>query len=68
MSSICHACGNTGIQRYEDVDRNGHLCTRSRQCRRCARRRLRHERISLAVAIGAFLYALGLSLWGGLPR
>lgn len=68
MPSICHACGNTGIQRYEDVDRNGNLCTRSRQCRRCARRRMRHERISLVVAIVAFFFALGLSLWGGLPR
>ena len=68
MPSICHACGNTRIQRYEDVDRNGHLVTRSRHCPRCARRALRHERISLAVAIVAFNFALGLSLFGGLPR
>lgn len=66
--SVCHVCGNSGIENYEDVDRNGHLCTRSRHCPRCARRALRHERISLAVAILAFLSALGLSLFGGLPR
>lgn len=68
MPSICHACGNTGYETFDDTDRQGHLCTRSRQCRRCARRRMRHERISLVVAIVAFFFALGLSLWGGIPR
>lgn len=68
MPSICHACGNTGIQRYEDVDRNGHLCTRSRHCPRCARRAIRHNRIRIAVALALLATSMALNWWGGLPR
>lgn len=64
----CHVCGDTGIETFDDTDLQGHLCTGSRPCTRCARRARRHELISELVAVGAFLFAIGLALWGGMPR